>query len=195
MQNSIVDFRLGDRYPRLVLLGACPGKKEFEAKRPFAGASGTNLAYLFEVLRKFASTSPEEFGLSENDLSSNCLDDYTLMNSHPEPKWKIKGKGRTTPTLFEVEMPGNLNRIRTQPKNAEATIVIALGSSSGSDTGPARVLRRLAQEFKHVTFLITGHPSPRAIHKHGATLVPQKDASAPRRAGCSALTTAIRGMW
>lgn len=167
MQDSIIDFRPGDRYPRLVLLGACPGKKEFEAKRPFAGASGTNLAHLFEVLRNLSSTSPEKFGLIENDFSSNRIDDYTLMNSHPEPKWKINGKGRTTPTLFEVEKLDNLNRIRTQLKNIEATIVIALGSSSGSDTGPARALRRLAPEFKHVTLLITGHPSPRAIRKHG----------------------------
>lgn len=167
MPDTTIDFRRGDRYPRLVLLGACPGKKEDGANRPFAGASGANLKNLFEVMGELAFTAPEEFGMNENDFSSMRLDDYTLMNSHPAPKWKVNGKGRTTPTLFEVEKPENLNRLREQFRHVEAAIVIGLGSSAGSDTGPARVLRKLAPEFKHVTFLITGHPSPRAIRKHG----------------------------
>jgi hypothetical protein len=100
-QNS-VDFRRGNTSSQLVLLGACPGQEEWAARpqRPFAGQSGINLRNLLAVLDRLAGR--EMYGLRRGDFRSQNIDDYTLMNAHPVPKWPARD-GRSTPRMVEVE--------------------------------------------------------------------------------------------
>lgn len=171
--NSI-DFRRGDACPELVFLGACPGQEEWTAnpQRPFAGRSGINLSSLLDVLR--ALPDKEMYGLLPNDFQSNIPDDYTLMNSHAVAKWDARD-GRTTPRMPEVECPDNIVRLTGQLHAVGARVVIGLGrplndvhlNSRGRDSAPMRAIRQLVPNHQEITFLITGHPSPRAINRFG----------------------------
>lgn len=171
--NSI-DFRRGDAHPELVLLGACPGQDEWNAnpQRPFAGRSGVNLRSLLEVLGNLPDKG--DYGLNPEDFLSHNLDDYTLMNSHAEPKWKAE-HGRTTPRMSEITAPDNLERLTNQLQLVEARVVVGLGRPiddvhllrRARDSGPMRAIRMLAPDHQEVSFLVTGHPSPQAINCHG----------------------------
>ena len=172
-QNS-VDFRRGDASPQLVLLGACPGREEWIARpqRPFAGQSGANLRSLLVVLNGLAGR--EMYGLASDDFRTQNIDDYTLMNAHPAPKWRARDE-RTTPRMTEVESPDNLVRLSRQLQAVQARIVIGLGRPmsdadlhiTGRDSGPMRAIRKLKHDHVGVRFLITGHPSPLAINRYG----------------------------
>jgi len=169
-----MDFRRGDASPALVLLGACPGKEEWAAnpQRPFAGRSGANLGILLEVLRLRADR--EEYGLRRGDFQSNLLDDYTLMNSHAAPKWTAKDR-RSTPRMPEIESQDNLARLANQLRAVQARVVVGLGrpineghlDRRDKDSGPMRAIRMLAPNHQGILFLVTGHPSPRAINRFG----------------------------
>lgn len=89
---TTIDFRRGDKFPSLVLLGACPGRLESEAdpKRPFAGQAGCNLKALLKCLRDLPDKG--NWGLADDDFATDVLDDYTLMNSHPAAKWNKPGQ-------------------------------------------------------------------------------------------------------
>lgn len=170
--NSI-DFRQGDRFPNLVLLGACPGQDEFRAipQRPFVGRAGVNLQTLLEIIQNLPDK--EAYGLRHYDFYSNNPNDYTLMNSHAEAKWRAQHR-RTTPRMQEVEERGNLDRIRDQLRFVEARVVIGLGrpiadralTVMGKDSGPMRAIRKLAADFRNTEFLVSGHPSPQAINRY-----------------------------
>lgn len=172
-QNSI-DFRRGDAHPDLVLLGACPGQKEWEAdpQRPFAGQSGVNLRSLLAVLRDLPNK--EDYGLQANDFLSINLNDYTLMNSHAAAKWRAQHR-RSTPGMFEVKDEGNLQRLTRQLRSVEARFVVGLGrpindanlSRKGKDSGPMRAMRMLAPDHPDISFCVAGHPSPTAINRYG----------------------------
>ena len=171
--NSI-DFRRGGRFPGLVLLGACPGQDEWNAtpRRPFAGQSAVNLRILLQALHDLQNK--EAYGFQPDDFSSTNPDDYTLMNSHDEAKWWAKDR-RTTPRLSEVQTPANLRRLTDQLLSVDARVVVGLGRPiddaklvlGRSDTGPLRAIRRLAPGHPHISFCVTGHPSPQAINAHG----------------------------
>lgn len=174
MCPNVIDFRRGNQYPDLVLLGACPGQKEWNAqpRRPFAGRSGANL----HILLRYLGNMPEKhlLGLNNDDFSSICIDDYTLMNSHPEPKWRSKD-GRSTPWLREVDDPENIQRLITQLKEVEARVVVGLGRPLhvndmrrlSRNSGPMRAIRKLSPQLPGIFFFVTGHPSPRAINRYG----------------------------
>ena len=171
--NSL-DFRRGDASPRLVLLGACPGQEEFIAdpQRPFAGQSGQNLRSLLEVLRIRATAG--EYGLLREDFQSNYPEDYTLMNSHAAAKWHAQDR-RSTPRMSEVEAQENLQRLRNQFQLVNARVVVGLGRpvddarlrQRGNDSAAMRAIRCLAPDNPQITFLVSGHPSPRAINRFG----------------------------
>ncbi|MBY6117199.1 hypothetical protein KUW09_23585 [Mameliella alba] len=171
--NSI-DFRRGEANPELVLLGACPGQDEWAAnpQRPFAGRSGINLGSLLDVLQVLANR--EMYGLRPDDFQSNIVDHYTLMNSHAVPKW-VARDGRSTPRMPEVESRENIDRLANQIQAVGARVVIGLGrpindahlDRRGKDSAPMRAIRMLAPNHQGITFLITGHPSPRAINRFG----------------------------
>lgn len=171
--NSL-DFRRGDASPHLVFLGACPGQEEFVAdpQRPFAGQSGQNLRSLLEVLRNRATAG--EYGLLRDDFQSNNPDDYTLMNSYAAAKW-LAQDGRSTPQMSEVETRENLQRLRNQFQLVNARVVIGLGRpvdnarlrQRGKDSAAMRAIRCLASDNPQITFLVSGHPSPRAINRFG----------------------------
>ena len=172
-ENSI-DFRRGGAFPRLVLLGACPGQDEWNAapQRPFAGQSGANLRSLLEVLRDLPNKG--DFGLRAGDFNSLNLDDYTLMNSHAEAKW-LAEHHRSTPRMLEVENQENSQRLTNQLMSVNARVVIGLGRPIADaslhqlarDSGPMRAIRILAHDHQHISFCIVGHPSPRAINRYG----------------------------
>ncbi|MBY6122828.1 hypothetical protein KUV64_27295 [Mameliella alba] len=172
-QNS-VDFRRGNASPELVLLGACPGQEEWAAQpqRPFAGQSGRNLLSLLAVLDRLAGR--EMYGLRPGDFHSQNIDDYTLMNAHDVPKWRARD-GRSTPRMSEVESQINRTRLSRQLRTVRARVVIGLGrpidddllNIMGRDSSPMRAIRNLRPDFRGVVFLITGHPSPKAINRFG----------------------------
>lgn len=171
---NTIDFRRGDAHPDLVFLGACPGQDEWIAdpQRPFAGRSGVNLRCLLEVLGNLPNKG--HYGLRPDDFLSRNLYDYTLMNSHAEPKWKAE-HGRTTPRMSEIKAPENLERLTNQLRLVEARVVVGLGRPiddahllrMARDSGSLRAIRMLAPDNQEISFLITGHPSPQAINCHG----------------------------
>lgn len=172
-QNS-VDFRRGNADPHVILLGACPGQEEWAARpqRPFAGQSGINLRSLLEVLDRLGER--EMHGLRPSDFRSQDIDDYTLMNAHPVPKWRARD-GCSTPRMAEVEAPANISRLSRQLEAVQARVVVGLGrpvnaahlSFKSRDSGPMRAIRILKPNHPDITFLISGHPSPRAINRYG----------------------------
>ena len=171
--NSI-NFRRGNRFPNLVLLGACPGQAEFDAEpqRPFAGASAANLQILLQVLRDLPNKPL--YGFEPDDFASDTPDDYTLMNSHDAEKWHAE-HNRSTPRMTEVDAADNLERLTNQLQSVDARVVIGLGrpildvnlARRGRDSGPMRAIRGLQAGHPNISFCITGHPSPRAINRHG----------------------------
>ncbi|NQY60708.1 MAG: hypothetical protein HRT49_11910 [Cognatishimia sp.] len=174
MCRNSVDFRCGNTSPQLVLLGACPGQEEWAARpqRPFAARSGINLLTLLAVLDRLAGR--ELYGLRRGDFRSQNIDDYTLMNAHAVPKWPARD-GRSTPRMAEVESADNLPRLSRQLRAVQAKVVIGLGRPinyahlrvRGRDSGPMRAIRLLKPVQPGVVFLVTGHPSPRAINRFG----------------------------
>lgn len=174
MCGNSIDFRRGNAHPDLVLLGACPGQDEWAAdpQRPFAGRSGVNLRSLLEVLRDLPIKGI--YGLQTDDFLSTDLDDYTLMNSHAEAKWPARHT-RSTPRMSEVEAQENLLRMTDQLHSVGARAVVGLGRPTnnahlvrrGKDSGPLRAIRMLAPDHPNIAFVVTGHPSPRAINRHG----------------------------
>ena len=174
MCQDSIDFRRGNAYPSLVLLGACPGQDEWNAdpQRPFAGRSGVNLRHLLEVLRDLPDK--EVYGLQAGDFLSANLDDYTLMNSHAEAKW-LGEHGRSIPRMSEIESDDNLLRLTNQLQFVAARFVIGLGRSvndvhlarQGKDSGPLRAIRLLVPTHPNVSFCISGHPSQQAVNRYG----------------------------
>lgn len=174
MCETSVDFRLGNSHPRIVLLGACPGQVEHDTnpRRPFAGQSGQNLRLLLAVLGQITEAHPS--GLQSRHFPSANPDDYTLMNSHPVPKWKAQN-GRTVPKMSEVGELPNIRRILNQLQVVNAQVVVGLGRPVseqrllrwGKDSGPMRAIRLIKPVMADVDFYITGHPSPQAIGLHG----------------------------
>jgi uracil-DNA glycosylase len=174
MCNTTVDFRQGDRYRDIVFLGACPGQVENDAlpQRPFAGQSGRNLVPLLTVLNAIPENHID--GLRAEDFPSIRPDDYTLMNSHPESKWRGRDR-RSTPRMSEVRNPMNIQRLSNQLQAMNARVVIGLGrpladadlQRAAKDSGPLRAIRLLTPRFERVAFFVVGHPSPVAINIHG----------------------------
>lgn len=167
-------FRRGQKFPDLVFLGACPGQEEWNAipRRPFAGQSGKNIRILLRVLQGISNKS--KYGFMNSDFISLRLDDYTLMNSHPDAKWEAE-HGRTTPKISEVKNAANIVRISDEIAEVNARIVIGLGrpvddtklTRIGNDSGPMRAIRLLKPKHPRISFCITGHPSQQAINLHG----------------------------
>ena len=174
MCKNSIDFQRGNAHPDLVLLGACPGQNEWRAipQRPFAGQSGVNLLSLLEVFRN----QPDEVlcGLQPDDFISTNLDDYTLMNSHPEAKWPAE-HGRSTPRMSEIGTQENQLRLTNQLRSVGARFVVGLGRPINDthlvlrrkDSGPLRAIRLLAPHHPEISFYVTGHPSPRAVNRFG----------------------------
>jgi uracil-DNA glycosylase len=125
-----------------------------------------------EVLRVRATAG--EYGLQRDDFQPNNPDDYTLMNSHPAAKWLAQDE-RSTPRMSEVETQENLQRLRNQFQLVNARVVVGLGrpvddarlSQKGKDSAAMRAIRCLAPAYPQITFLVSGHPSPRAINRFG----------------------------
>jgi uracil-DNA glycosylase len=173
MCETTVDFRRGDRYPDIVLLGACPGRLEYNAvpQRPFSGKSGQNLSMLLDVLSRLLNKL--NYGFRDDDFQSTNPDHYTLMNSHPEPKWKARDD-KSLPLMSEVGSEMNIQRLTNQLQAVNARIVVGLGrpldnaklAIRGEDSAPMRAIRLLAPQHRQISFCLTGHPSPRGINAH-----------------------------
>lgn len=167
-----IDFRRGDLFPDLVFLGACPGQAEENAvpQRPFTGRSGVNLSILLQVLHNLENK--ESFGIRPGDFSTTNVDHYTLMNSHAAARWPARD-GRSIPRMSEVQAPGNIQRLTGQLRFVNARVIIGLGRPIGNeylaqrcrDSAPMRAIRMLAERNTNISFLVTGHPSPRAINR------------------------------
>jgi uracil-DNA glycosylase len=146
-----IDFRLGDKLPRVILLGTCPGQAEDRANRPFAGGSHPNL----ETMLGWVSTQNSLF-------RSARVDDYTLMNAYGAALWK-KRDDRSMPEQDEVLDEQNLDRLRKQLRRVGAFVVLGLGKTQKQTAAPQVAISALAQDFPHVQFYIMGHPSPKNI--------------------------------
>ncbi|RLL71867.1 uracil-DNA glycosylase family protein [Paenirhodobacter hankyongi] len=167
-----IDFRRGDLFPNLVFLGACPGQEEENAvpQRPFAGRSGANLSILLQVLHDLENKGI--FGLRASDFSTTNVDHYTLMNSHAAARWPARD-GRSIPRMLEVQDPENIQRLTRQLRFVNARVIIGLGrpidnrhlAQRRRDSAPMRAIRMLAESNANISFLVTGHPSPRAINR------------------------------
>jgi uracil-DNA glycosylase len=147
-----IDIRVGDKYPRVILLGTCPGQAEENAGRPFAGASHPNLEAMlgWVCIRNPLFKSPR-------------VDDYTLMNAFGAALWDERD-GRSMPEPEEVLNQQNLERLRRQFRRTGAGVVLGLGKNKKQIAAPQVAFSVLAKEFPHVQFYIMGHPTPRNVN-------------------------------
>lgn len=160
--------------PRSGVARRMPGPRRMggESTAPIRWAVGVNLRILLEILRDLQNR--EAYGLRPEDFSSTNIDDYTLMNSHPDAKW-LSEHGRSTPRMSEIADQGNYRRLTSQLRSVAARLVVGLGrpineadlARRGKDSGPLRAIRLLAPDHPHISFCVTGHPSPRAINRYG----------------------------
>jgi uracil-DNA glycosylase len=106
-------------YPRVLLVGACPGADEEKHGRPFVGNSGQNLAVMLQRLHV----------LRPDIFPSERLDDYSLINAHSLPRYRGREgyDGRTEPLREEILANENRTRFATQIEHLEPTTIVYLG--------------------------------------------------------------------
>ena len=116
------DFRIGDTNPKVLLVGACPGRDEEVCGRPFAGQAGRNLAIM---LQRLHALRPDIF-------PSVRLDDYSLINAHSLPRYLgHEGyDGRPQPLKQDVLTEENRARFSAQVRHLEPETVVYLGRAA-----------------------------------------------------------------
>ncbi len=148
MCRNAADFRFVDVHPRVLLVGACPGREEERDGRPFAGQSGQNLEIM---LRRLQVLHPQVF-------PSPRLDAYSLVNAHSLPRYPEREgyDGSTQPRKQDVLAPENRARLIVRLQRVQPEIIVYLGK---------------AAQFAHEVFeahmpdiraFRTGHPSAQA---------------------------------
>lgn len=142
------DFRIGDANPRVLLVGACPGRDEEENGRPFAGQAGQNLAIM---LQRLHALRPDIF-------PSARLDDYSLINAHLLPRYRGRDgyDGRTQPLKREVLAHENRVRFAAQVQHLEPETVVYLGKAAEFARGIVEGVVEQIQAYR------AGHPSTQA---------------------------------
>lgn len=139
------DYRQGDEHPHIAIIGACPGRQEEEAGRPFIGPTGANLALMVPIIN----------GISPVKFPSANRDDYTLLNAHPLPRYQVQGqpKVRTQPTKTEILDVNNVARLIQQLQSTNIARVILAGKKPGLLVGCIRV------SMPAIEIFLCGHPS------------------------------------
>ena len=139
------DFRIGDANPRVLLVGACPGRDEEENERPFCGQAGRNLTVM---LRRLHVLRPDIF-------PSASLNDYSLINAHSLPRYRGRDgyDGRTQPLKREVLADENKARFIAQVERVEPSTILYLGKAA-EFAHP--IIAATAEEYQAYR---TGHPS------------------------------------
>jgi uracil-DNA glycosylase len=145
---STADFRIGDVHPRVLLVGACPGRDEEELGRPFVGNAGGNLTVMLQRLHHcFPYIFPSEL-----------LDDYSLINAHSLPRYRGRDgfDGRTQPRKREVLANENRARFSAQVAQLVPTTVLYLGTAAEFSH---EIIAATLEGFRAYR---TGHPSTQA---------------------------------
>ncbi|MEN8658523.1 MAG: uracil-DNA glycosylase family protein, partial [Marivita sp.] len=148
MCRNAADFRFVDVHPRVLLVGACPGREEERDGRPFAGQSGQNLEIMLRCLQV----------LHPLVFPSLQLDAYSLVNAHSLPRYPEREgyDGSTQPRKQDVLAPENRARLIARLQRVQPEIIVYLGK---------------AAQFAHEVFEAhmpdirayrTGHPSTQA---------------------------------
>lgn len=148
MCQVAADFRTGDRWPNIFLVGACPGRDEEIDGRPFAGQAGRNLSGMMASLHVHR---PDLF-------PSGVPDDYAMLNAHPLPRYRQRAgyDGRTQPTENEVLSQQNQLRLTARLHHVEPRIILYLGITAEFMHPIVRANCPAARVFR------TGHPSTSA---------------------------------
>jgi len=141
------DYRRGDELPHIAIIGACPGRQEEEAGRPFIGPTGANLAVMVGIIN----------GLRADKFPSGFRDDYTLLNAHSIPRYvgRVGYDGRTEPSRAEVLNEDNIARLIHQLEQTEITRALLTGLR------PKWLIERLIDELPGIELFGSGHPSQR----------------------------------
>ena len=142
------DYRLGDQYPEIALMGACPGAQEEEQGRPFIGDAGTHLTAMIRIIN---AISPAKF-------PSEHRDEYTLLNAHPLPRYEGRAEydGNTQPTKPEVMSNVNIARLNQQLRQSGIVRILLAGER------PQWLAERLVDNFPRIE---CGHPSSGAWNR------------------------------
>ena len=148
MCRVAADFRAGDRWPDILLVGACPGRDEEIQRRPFAGQAGWNLCGMMASLHDHR---PDLF-------LSGVPDDYSMLNAHPLPRYRQRAdfNGRTQPTENEVLSQENRLRLIVRLQQVDPRIILYLGIAAEFIHPIVRENCPAARAFR------TGHPSTSA---------------------------------
>ena len=145
------DYRLGDQYPEIALMGACPGAQEEEQGRPFIGDAGTHLTAMIRIIN---AISPAKF-------PSEHRDEYTLLNAHPLPRYEGRAEydGNTQPTKPEVMSNVNIARLNQQLRQSGIDCILLAGER------PQWLAERLVDNFPRIELFVCGHPSSGAWNR------------------------------
>ena len=118
-------FKEGERHRAIVFLASCPGEHEHIDRRPLSerGKAGKSARELADVLHQ----------LRKDEWPSATLDDYTLINSHPEPRFHgFKGLNRDVdemePSIEQVLAPENIARLHEELARVECSRLVCLGN-------------------------------------------------------------------
>lgn len=159
-----MNLLVGNRHPTRIIVGYCPGRQEEADGRPFAGSAGTYLdTVLLNLSQRFAPYFP-----------SGTRDDYTLLNAHPQPRYRVPGVRRPTiPTRDEVLDAENLqalhDRFQEALENNDPDSILLLGS----------LVEWLAEWtrniYPNVLLFGCGHPSIQAWNTKYCSGLPQSE--------------------
>ncbi|WP_417268444.1 uracil-DNA glycosylase family protein [Celeribacter baekdonensis] len=145
---TAADIRIGDTNPRILLVGACPGRDEENQRRPFAGQAGRNLNFMLQQLHV----------LHPDIFPSVRADDYSMLNVHALPRYRTRDgfDGRTQPLKREVLDQENRTRLAAHLRRLRPDIVVYLGKAAEFAHEVVRVHRQDTQAYR------AGHPSTQA---------------------------------
>lgn len=139
------DYRRGDQHPQIAIIGACPGRREELEGRPFIGPTGANLALMMPIIN----------GISPVKFHSANRDDYTLLNSHPLPRYAGRAgyDGNTEPGQADVMSEENIDRLAKQLRDTAVTRVLLAGQR------PQWLTQPINAHFAGMEIFWCGHPS------------------------------------
>ncbi|MEO9465798.1 MULTISPECIES: uracil-DNA glycosylase family protein [Roseobacteraceae] len=142
------DVRISEINPRILLVGACPGRDEEIQGRPFAGQAGQNLNVM---LQRLHTLHPDIF-------PSGRADDYSMLNAHSLPRYRARDgfDGRTQPLKREVLAQDNRDRLIAHLQRIRPEIVVYLGKAANFAHGVVRV------QGQDILTYRAGHPSTQA---------------------------------
>lgn len=142
------DIRISEINPRILLVGACPGRDEEIQGRPFAGQAGQNLNVM---LQRLHALHPDIF-------PSGHADDYSMLNAHSLPRYRARDgfDGRTQPLKREVLAQNNRDRLTAHLQRIRPKIVVYLGKAAKFAHEVVRAQGQDIQAYR------AGHPSTQA---------------------------------